>query len=863
MRKIVYILLFLVLLFLIASLFTNVSGIFTSKSSLFSSIPSSNIGVVYINDAKEFHKSVQKSNFWPDLQNVEVANKLTSMLNNTSFFLDQDDEEIKSIPVCASLHLTSPKEYDYLLHVKASSFSLFSLSNVIDGLKTNNVLVDEHTFSGVTIYELKKEERILNIAQIGSNIIFSRHATLIEEAINQEVKDPAIISNWLLSSKYKNSNLALYVNLENLGLLNSIFSKNGSISWFNAVKNMGDNLFINLNWNEGKIAIDGNIDTKNATKYFDSAIGNTGSLQNSEIAKFIPTNSGFCIVQNKTDFSYVNPSVESIYQKHIAPWLEGTFVYALPELQQQNFSAYLAVTTNDPLRSNNLLTLLAKDSNASSEILTYRKYDIKQLNNNAVARVLLGENFAGDFNSSYFSIVDNTVLIGNTMRSLQNVIDQYINKQSIKDNVIFSEFEEHYAVGTNLFIQSKYLQQLLKSSASPEFENSINKYGNHFTAFSPSFINIQNDGDLTGSIYYNSKAADQSAIAWNVVLDAPVASKPYFIKKTNGVGGYILVQDKENAVYLLSSQGQKLWKNKLEAPILSDVHSIDFYQNKEQQFLFNTEEKIHIIRESGEYLDNYPIKLSAYATTGLLLIGNGSDQYFFLPCDNEKLYGYELNGKPMKGWNPLAGMGMVKQPLKYLRQNENRFILAVNEGGTVSFINPNSDLEFVAALESPIIGEIEIDEREGFKVVIATCKNGKTYTINQEASYWSKNYLPLDSTALFLTDNILGSEAKELIFAQGQKVSVFNSVEKMFDYTLECRPSQLFTNKRTNAKNSILGVYCDESKQIYLLENYEKIKEGFPIEAQTPFVIADLFGSGDEVLLAGGLQNNIFAYRLK
>ena len=862
MRKIVYILLFLVILFLIASLFTNVAGIFKGKSSLFSSIPSSNIGVVYINDAKEFHKSIQKSSFWSDLQNVELANKLTSILNNTSFFLDQDDEEIKSIPICASLHLTSPKEYDYLLHAKASSFSLFSLSSIIDELKSKSVLVNEHTFSGVTIYELKKEEQILNIAQVGSNIILSKHATLIEEAINQEIEDPSIISSWLLSSKYKNSDLALYLNLENLGLLNSIFSKNGSNSWFNAVKNMGNNLFLNLRWNEGKIAIDGNIDTKNATKFFDSAIGNAGSLQNAEITKFIPTNTGFCIVQNKTDFNYINPSVEGIYQKHIAPWLVGTFVYALPELQQ-NFSAYLAVTTNDPSRSNNLLTLLAKNNNASDEILTYRKYDIKQLNNNAVVRVLLGENFADDFNNSYFSIVGNTVLIGSNMRSVQNVIDQYINKQSIKDNVIFSEFEEHYAVGTNLFIQSKYLQQFLKSSASPEFDNSINKDGNHFAAFSPAYINIQNDGDLTGSIYYNSKAADQSAIAWNVVLDAPVASQPYFIEKTNGEGGYILVQDKKNAVYLLSSQGQKLWKTSVESPILSDIYSIDFYQNNEQQFLFNTEEKIHIIKESGEYLDNYPLKLSAYATTGLLLIGNGSDKFFFLPCDNEKLYGYELNGKPMKGWNPLDGMGMVKQPLKYLRQNENKFILSVNEGGTVSFINPNSDLEFVAALESPVIGEIEIDEREGFKVVIATCENGKTYTINQEASYWSKNYLPLDSNALFLTENILGSEAKELIFAQGQKVSVFNSVEKLFDYTLECRPSQLFTNKRTNAKKSILGVYCDESKQIYLLENYEKIKEGFPIEAQTPFVIADLFGSGDEVLLAGGLQNNIFAYRLK
>ncbi len=863
MRKIVYILLFLVLLFFIASLFTNIGGLFQTKSSLFKSIPNSNIGVIYINDAKDFHKNIQSSTFWTDLQNVELAHKLTSILNSLSTFIDKDTDEIKSMPLCASLHLTSPLEYDYLIHAKASSFSLFSINNIIDELKNSGVAVNVHTFSGVNIYELKKEDKILHIAQSGSNVICSRHATLIEEAINQEVGEPSQISNWLLSSKYKNSDLSLYINLANLNLLNSIFSKNGKTSWFHSVKSMGDNLFLNLNWSESKLSIDGNIDGENATKFFNSSIYNAGNLQDSNLAKFIPNNTGFCIIQNKTTFDYVNPSIEDIYQKHLAPWLAGPFVYAIPEFQQQSFSTYLAVAAKDPSRANNLLTLLAKENNADSEIITYRKYDIKQLNNNAIARVLLGENFGDDFNECHFSIVDNIVLIGNNLRSIQNVIDQYINKQSIQDNVIYKDFEEHYAVGTNLFIQSKYLQQLFKLSASPEFEKSINKYGNHFTAFSPAFINIQNDGDLTGSILYNSKAADQSAIAWNVILDAPVASQPYFIKKTNGEGGYILVQDKKNAVYLLSSEGQKLWKTQLESPILSKIYSIDFYQNEEQQFLFNTEEKIHIIKESGEHLDNYPLKLSAYATAGLMLIGTGSDKFFFLPCDNEMLYGYELNGKPMKGWNPLSVMGMVKQPLKFLKQKDNTFIISVNNEGTVSFINPNSELEFVAALESPVIGEIEIDEREDFKVVIATCENGKTYTINQEASYWSKNYLPIDSRALFLTDNILGSEAKELIFAQGQKVSVFNAVEKLFDYNLECQPSQIFTNRQKNNKKNVLGVYCEESSQIYLLENYEKIKEGFPISAKTPFVIADLFGSGDEILLAGGSQNNIFAYRLK
>ncbi len=861
MRKLIFVLLILALLLLVASFFTNISGYFTGSKGLFTSVPSSNLGVVYVKDAQAFKNKIEQTAFKNNLDKIELSNKLQSLMQDIADITDEENPNIKSIPICASLHLISPQKYDYLLHIKASNISFLRFGQFKKQLEEKGAQIDVHQFSGVSIYKVNKNKNELYFAQSGQNILISRHATLIEEAINQRSEKSSDIASWLLSGSYHKDDFAVYLNLENAGLLNTVFTQSGKKSWFNQLNNAGEAVYAHFNLLENRIKFAGQIEMSNEHLDFQDHLQNAGTLNAEKIKRLLPANTALATFQKWERNPNISNLEFEVLEKHVLPWFDKEWAYIVPEFQQKSMGSCLILSSSDPLRANNLISLLASNSGVNKEIREYRGFDLKELKNTDIPTIFLGEYLAEDYKNCLFTVIENNLVIGSDERSLKALLDQFINKQSLNRESAFTEFVSHYASGTNVCIQARHLQQLLLLNPSENFSQSLQKYGGDYKVFSPLFANIQTDGEFTGDIFYNAVSGVESAVAWSVVLDAPPATQPYVVKHKGQ--SEILVQDKDNALYLLSGDGQKLWKKQLASSLLSKVYPIDFYNDGQTQYLFNTQKNIYIIDHQGVPLDNFPIRLSSTANTGLLLANFRGEQYIYIPCKNERIYGYELNGKPLKAWSPMDGLGLVNTPLKILEQNKNQFIIAANSNGTLSFISPQGELEFAAALESPIIGDLYVEEREGFKVIVASCKNGKTYTVNQEGSYWSKNYMPLNENSMFHSANIQGSESRELIFSSSNKVGVFNTIEKLYDYELSCTPSQIFTNTIPNESVRRLGIFCEDAQQIYLLNNNEKVSEGFPIDASTPFVVDDLFNTGEQVLISGGTQNNIFAYRIK
>ena len=881
MRKLLYILVIVVLLLLLVMLSTNIMGYFSGSKKLFYSIPTSNLAVLYVKDAQQFNQRVKADPTWKDLQNIEPIGKFTDLLE---ILRQTAGVESLNIPICASLHLTSPQSYEYLLYLQARSFSLIKMNTVLEKLKEKGYELSSHKFDGVSIYELKKDKNSIHLSQLGQNVVLSRNAALIEEAINEPASNVSKIAKYLTHTG-KSNDLAIYFNLKNAGLLNTVFSKTGTESSFYQIEKLGEELFAGLSLDNGKIKATGKLNGNNS---FLNTLDRAGNFNAQKMGKIAPANSGLSVFQRMDKLPAMTAEAKADFEKYYEPWFAREWAYILPEIQQRQMGACLLLSCSDTKRAGNLLGLLSRTTETEN-IEDYRTFSVKEFKDNGFVNALLGEYVAKDFEEAFFVVLDDFVLVGSDKKALQGVIDQYINQQSLAQKESFVAFAQHYATGTNICINTPYLAQLFRLYGSDAFLDSYNKYGGSYNSLAPIYLNIENDGDFSASLIHNTVVEnEETAIIWNAVLDAPALNVPHVIDKkmdidikegTDGSDGKegeiekgsskktekeIWVQDKNYALYALSKSGQRLWKKEFDSPILSKIHPIDLYENGRQQYLFNTVNHIFVVDEKGEPLNNFPIRLSAPATTSLLLTELGKQFMIFIPCENEKIYGFQLDGSPLSGWNPLSEAGLVEQPLKLLQQKDNIFIIAVNAAGTALAFNPSGEIEFVAALEAPMFGEAQIDERDGFKTLVATCTNGKTYTVNQEGTYWAKNYQKLSENALFLTEDLWGGDSEEIIFADGNVVSVFNTAEKQFDFTLDCPVSDLFVAQANDKDNKkYLGAFCEPEQHIYLLDKKGELRPDFPITGTTPFAISDLFDSGEKILFVGGNENNIVARRIK
>ena len=181
--------------------------------------------------------------------------------------------------------------------------------------------------------------------------------------------------------------------------------------------------------------------------------------------------------------------------------------------------------------------------------------------------------------------------------------------------------------------------------------------------------------------YLPSREIEPETI-WQSGLDSTIIGKPALVANHYTKEKEIMVQDKSNMLYLISSSGRILWKKKLDAPILSEITQIDYYRNNKLQYLFNTSNKIYLIDRNGNYVDKYPISLAYKATNGISVFDYDKNRNYriFLACNNSKVYVFDKSGKTVTGWNAKPTEGIVTKPIQHFRvQGKDYIVFADNK----------------------------------------------------------------------------------------------------------------------------------------------------------------------------------------
>lgn len=880
MRKNTILILTLALSFAALYLYVSADG----RRLLFSAIPESAIVVFETHDARQLHRQLRQNAAFADWRQFAAVGKLENAFGLLdSLFLNPALPDAPNL--LASLHVTKADDYDFVLFTSPDALRM-PLPDLIDSLSRRGIPSELRTFKNTTIYELAlPQKQVFTIAQDGKIVVASAVPILVDEALTEYHRwFSGNYVQFIKSLPSDNGGFTLHSNFSNLHLLETIFLKSGiRQSVFSALQQNFSQASFNVIPKQNGFELSGKLSA--TEQLFVLPVLQQSCPTRVTIANVLPYNTGFLFYNRANDVQKIaRQKKDNLFNNTNSPklnWAGKEWAFGITEPASGNIAdiAFAAVALADSAQTAAALRQL-QPKNAKP--ITYKGYTLQPAAAQNMLQPLLGNSTAALFNNAWCTIINGFVLFAPTAEHLQVLIENYTVRQTLATDKHYQQFENglHPESNTFVYFLPERLTQLIKATASQTFLHDFTQKNNYYRRFTPVAFQLQKSGteiEATGLIGYAAQTQQPETTAeaentpatllWSVTLQDQAAQVPQIAANFLNGEKELLALDKSNNLYLISRTGKILWKRQFEKPVLGQIQQIDFYNNGNLYFLFNTANRIYLLDRTGQDVQNYPIKLSSAAVKGLLAVDfEGKKEYtYFVPCGNNNIYGYEQSGKPVPGWNPRQYLSLMAFDLQYFTHLNKQYLLAANTNGNIYLLSPNGQLEQKIVTGSPLIGPPQITLRDDKPKIAATARNSQTYIIAPDGTKWSKKYINISPTAGFFTANLQGNNTGEFVFMSNNKVYAFSDKKKLFEYafTDAPHPTAIFPATIAGEKYAYTGVFCENSRQIYLLNPKGENHSGFPLPASTPFITSDLLDNNGTILIAGGAENNLFAYKLK
>lgn len=371
-------------------------------------------------------------------------------------------------------------------------------------------------------------------------------------------------------------------------------------------------------------------------------------------------------------------------------------------------------------------------------------------------------------------------------------------------------------------------------------------------------------------LHFDPQADQKPRTVWESGLDSTIITKPVLMLNHYTKEREICVQDALNNLYLLNKSGIVIWKKKLEAPILGTINQIDYYKNGKLQYLFNTNEKIHLLDRDGNFVERYPVNLPANATNGLSVFDyeNNKDYRIFIPCDNRKVYLFGKDGNINKGWKFPGSDHLIQGSIQYFRYGNRDFIVCKDKSRLYILDRKgNTRIKIKNQFQTSENNEVYFDsnEAEGKPRFVTTSIDGTIKYIYLDGTVKESLFIPCSASHYYVFADIDGDNVAEHLFVNEEKLQVLQSDGKeMFSHDFHT-PITIKPNiYRFSSNNYKIGITDSNNQQIYLFSANGEVYKGFPLNGQTEFTIGFLASSDYTFsLLVGGRNSFLLNYMVK
>ena len=638
-----------------------------------------------------------------ELKKNPVITNFISLLNTIdSISKDTDCEEFLNENHAYFVYDSTPAGSAMLFafNLKSIKHSDAILSALQNKIQSANVIQSGKSKNEIISIVLRKNEPNLYAYNKNGLFMMSQSLSYLEEIITNN-KKPKLSSNMLFTSLQENeqsgADLKIFIKNNQLKeLLTDAEIKNqiahDSTLWAHADVNLTDN---ELKWN-------GFIDHQKSPLL--SAFVNQTPIEPTLI-NYCPANASyfyFLGLSNYLSFNqamYSNKQPPDYKKKHeslnkfmdadiMTEWSSITNGEFLVSGQSVETVGIAGITANS--KAKDLIKQLSDSTFSLNEAITDSVY---RMVNPDIFNVLSFGLFT--INASYVFLQNNHLIFADNHNAISNFITDLKTKGSIAADQNFTANKKMnlsdkctYFYYQNLS-NANELKSVLHSSIAielPELLGNASSFSDVGFQLSNYKNKIYVQASLnTGKIIQQAPVIQASNAVWEFNLDTVSLSTPEIVINHKTQEKEIITSDEKGNVYLIDAKGNLLWKKTVNGKVISNFNQVDFYRNDKLQYLFNTEDELHLLNRKGEYVEGFPVKLDEKASSPLAVFDYENDKNYriLIACKNNKIYNYNIEGKKQGGFEVVSTQATVTNSVTFKRIDGKDYLIATDVSGNI------------------------------------------------------------------------------------------------------------------------------------------------------------------------------------
>jgi hypothetical protein len=496
------------------------------------------------------------------------------------------------------------------------------------------------------------------------------------------------------------------------------------------------------------------------------------------------------------------------------------------------------------IEDKNAIALYGLDSDLISETLitepsteAFKGVNIYAFNNPGFFSTRLAA-FVSYTNADYFFILENFAVFSNSIETLQIIITDKLNNSTLSTSDSFKSITADLADESSFLIYKNDdgLNTVLNKPVKGYNANAVQFiYDNHFAHVNGIFKKHKKRGVA------NSITDDFSTALSSDIIIAPQTVKNHITKAYD-----IIVQDVNNVLYLISNNGNTLWKKQLQGKILGDVEQVDVYKNGRLQLTFATTNRIYVIDRNGNDVGQFPLKFNDQITQPLSVFDyDNKKNYRLLVTQNKNLLMYDSKGKRINGFKYKKAENTILSQPKHFRIGSKDYIVFA-QGETLEILNRQG----ITRVNTK--GDIKFS---GNPVFLYQNKFSTTNSSGQLVQVDTKGKIALKPLSIEDAHNIEAT-SKTLVSLSNNRLNIKSrTVDLDFgDYTA---PQIFYLNDKIYISTTDL-----QAKKVYLFDSQAKLIPNFPVYGTSAATLQNLDKRRGLELITQSDDKTIIVYKL-
>lgn len=796
----------------------------TKTSSQLDYIPQNASIIIKINDFDLFKSELKNNNFLKEYKQTKHFAELKGKVNLFDYLKPEEESIISIIEV-------GKESFEFLLKTKTSI-------KLLDLNEATNKTIEELTYENYSYNKITLNSETFYSYILNESVFITSSQLLIENLIRtKEIPEVNSDLKKLYNTSNKTKPAVIFINsLNSNSITSSLLNENSAFK----LSDFSDWVSLDLLTEQNELKLSGISNSNSSTKFI-SLFENVKPLKNNT-PLYAPINSEAIASFTFDNFDEFHKNNQKYLELKATKDTVFNSAQEIGIIYTNNKKSVILESYNTDHITEYLTLFSNKDS-------SYQGNDILSLNKKDL--LIAFESILPDFETNYYSVIENTIVFSEDIETLQNIISSYKNEATFEKSSIYNTSKKSIVDESNILLIAS--PKAIEDFINDDFKSSISNDIKSIDFANQILIGqVVSDHNFAHTSIILKKEISQSEVnmttpLFTVRLDSDIATQPQFVTNYRTRKKEIIVQDQDNNLYLISTEGKVLWKKQLDGKVQGKIEQVDIYKNGRLQFAFTTENSFLILDRNGKTVEPFNIQFDGGDLKELAVFDyENNKDYRFLITQNKQLKMYDNKGEIVNGFNFKDASSPITSTPKHFRIQKKDYIAFSLKDGTLKILSR------VGSDRIQVKEKMNFSGNSIFKYknkISTTDSAGVLHQVDQNGAITKSDFKLNKDHGLYTTSNTLVTMNDNVISIKGKKTEL--------ELGLYSKPIIFYINNKI-----YVSVTDIQNQKIYLFDSNSNPIQNFPIYGNSLIDLADINNDKKLELVAKDLENSLIVYKI-